>query len=633
MTAEGIDWSDATEAARVFVERLRLSDPAKPATWKKLAVLVQVEADEDLFPVRSAYGESSSALSIGLNYLSSGEPLWFTLADVLVSKLLTGRTPRIKKALAFTPRGRQSDLKPIDILGNSDYRIDPASDDFYLRLIELRSSVKKKIRGCKDEPVCERLESEQLAMKIIANSSCYGIFVELNVQEYARKQTVTYLSSDKEARTANLASVEVPGRYFHPLVATLTTGAARLMLGAAEALAGQKSLTWAFCDTDSMALACPEGMPRFEFLERVEKVRGWFELLNPYTSGDQLFKLEDVNYDLSGQRPEALYCFAVSDKRYALYNIGADGGPVLRKASAHGLGHLLEPYPEEKAPDIIPAPKVALRELGVQRWQHDLWYLIVDAALTGHPAQVDIGKLFGIDEVAISRYAATCPRLLHWFDSYNRDKPYRDQVRPFGFLNSYLARSVTQLEAADLLVHEAEESPKNMHRMAKPPRAVSPFDPDPAVAVRQCFDRSNGEAIGSELLRTYREALAQYHLHPEAKFTGGDYTDSGPLGRRHIRVPDVNGIQYIGKEANRLEERFHTGEDAEAQIIYGVAGGSIANLREQVASACSKFGVRKVARAAELSHSTVLRFLACEVEPGVATISRMQRAIAQLLVV
>ena len=165
------------------------------------------------------------------------------------------------------------------------------------------------------------------------------------------------------------------------------------MLGIVEALVKKEGLDWAFCDTDSMALARPEGMPRSEFLERVERVRGWFEKLNPYGSGDQLFKLEEVNYDLSGQRREPLYCFAVSDKRYVLFNIGADGGPVLRKAAAHGLGHLLAPYPEEQAPELIPAPKVKLRELGVRRWQHDLWYLIAQAALAGHPQQVDLGNL------------------------------------------------------------------------------------------------------------------------------------------------------------------------------------------------------------------------------------------------
>jgi len=34
-------------------------------------------------------------------------------------------------------------------------------------------------------------------------------------------------------------------------------------------------------------------------------------------------------------------------------------------------------------------------------------------------------------------YAATTPNLLRWFKRYNRGKPYREQVRPFGFLLAY----------------------------------------------------------------------------------------------------------------------------------------------------------------------------------------------------
>ena len=50
--------------------------------------------------------------------------------------------------------------------------------------------------------------------------------------------------------------------------------------------------------------------------------------------------------------------------------------------------------------------------LGIERWQYDLWYLIAWAALAGRPQQVDFYDLPGFDQVAVSRYAATRPRLL-----------------------------------------------------------------------------------------------------------------------------------------------------------------------------------------------------------------------------
>jgi len=63
-------------------------------------------------------------------------------------------------------------------------------------------------------------------------------------------------------------------------------------------------------------------------------------------------------------------------------------------------------------------------------------------------------------------------------------------------------------------------------------------------------------------LKTDGQALLRYHLHPEAKFLGGDYTHRGLTRRRHIQVTE---IQRIGKEANRWEEQFHLGADPEAQ--------------------------------------------------------------------
>jgi hypothetical protein len=630
--AKGIDWHEATETTRDFVDGLRLQDLGSCETWRRLNVLVQVEADGDLFPVRAAYDERSGAYSIGLNYLTCKEPLWFTLADVCVSKLLTGKTPKILRALAFTPQEPQDALVPIDILGNSDYHIDPTRDDFYLRVTELRGAVKGRMSSLPAGPEHERLDAEQQALKIASNASCYGIFVELNVQEYSRKREVAYYAHDGKPHTAKLASIEEPGRYFHPLLASLTTGAARLMLAIVEHLAEREGIGWAFCDTDSMALACPEGMSEEEFLDRAARVRGWFEQLNPYSSGGELLKLEPVNKALDAEGLEPLYCLAISDKRYALFNIDADGRPVLRKASAHGLGYLQPPYPQKNAPAAIPSPRVSFRKLGVDRWQYDLWYRIVEAALDGHPQQVRLDDLPGFSEVAMSRYAATRPRLLHWFDAYNKGKPYCEQVRPFAFMNAYQPKRAPQRDPWTLTQDRYGAGAKGSREAGVwLPRAVSPFHPDPAIAVQHCFDRDTGEAVPPELLRTNRQAVERYHMHPERKFHGGDYTESGVLRRRHIRVLEVNGIQHIGKEANRWDERTQTGDDPDAQIKYGDSGGSIDELRERVAAACREFGVRRVAREADVAHSAVLRFMGGRGRPRRATAMKLQTALLKLV--
>jgi hypothetical protein len=59
---------------------------------------VQVRPKSDLFPIRARYA-GGDALNIGLNYHSADEPQWFTLADVLAAKILTGRTPDVIRAL------------------------------------------------------------------------------------------------------------------------------------------------------------------------------------------------------------------------------------------------------------------------------------------------------------------------------------------------------------------------------------------------------------------------------------------------------------------------------------------------------------------------------------------------------
>jgi DNA polymerase family B len=196
--------------------------------------------------------------ALGLNYLSSDQPLWFTLADCLASKILSGRSPNVVKTLRFSLGEPQDDLKPISIAGNNAYEIDALSDDPYKRLIDLRSAVKAHMRGaCGAEK--ETLDTEQQALKILANAMSYGIFVELIVEDLDKKETRLCFGSGNDDFPVEVDKVETPGRYFHPLLATLITGAARLMLAMTERLLLDAGLDWAFCDTDSMAVAKPMG--------------------------------------------------------------------------------------------------------------------------------------------------------------------------------------------------------------------------------------------------------------------------------------------------------------------------------------------------------------------------------------
>jgi hypothetical protein len=194
-----------------------------------------------------------------------------------------------------------------------------------------------------------RLKSDQQSVKILATATSYGIFVELNVEDYAAAKPMIGYGVRPQAFKFKAKKFEKPGRYFNPLLGTLITGAARLMLALAEHQVSEKQLDWAFCDTDSIAIANIRNLPSSEFKATALKVCNWSRDLNPYGEDRSILQLEDVNFpegkdgDLEVLDPP--YCLAVSAKRYVLFN-RQNGVPAIRKASGHGLGHLLAPYDE-----------------------------------------------------------------------------------------------------------------------------------------------------------------------------------------------------------------------------------------------------------------------------------------------
>jgi hypothetical protein len=485
--------------------------------------------------------------------------------------------------------------------------IDPAADDFYLRLIDLRNEIKAKLKPAVGHEAVE-LETAQQFLKILANATSYGIFAEINVTELDEPEKRSCYGPTGEPFPISTAKIEEPGRYFHPLLATLTTGGARLMLAIAETLASREGLDWAFCDTDSMALAKPETMTDDAFYRAAQAVREWFTPLNPYQKKEPLFKLEDPNYGLGGSgltdTLEPLFCLAISDKRYALFNIGPDGRPIIRKASAHGLGHMLAPYGEDSTPTTIPKPAVELDDIVVERWQHDFWYQIIVAALDGHPDRVDLSGLPNIAKPVASRYGATTPRLLKWFKKYNEKRPEDQQVGPFNFM---LAHQVSPHRFA--MSRQSgffELGNSGQAKKSSIPKPVAPYDTDTIRASKNCFDRETGEPVSVDVLKTYQEALAQYPLHPETKFLNGEPYDRGPTRRRHI---DVVGINCIGKEANRWEEQWHLGLDLDAQINYGILPNGPGQLQAALKGVDRLLSHREIAKRAGVSRATLAKLL------------------------
>lgn len=586
VTASGMTWADATAETRVFLAGVTLAGMQSPNLWPKLTTLVQVQPDADIFPVRAAY-EGEALPTIGANVLSSASPQWFTLADCIASKLLTGKAPIILEAIAFAPGPMQPDLRPIDVSGNAQYRVDPCKIDFFRRVIELRKATQAQMASASGDE-WEALNGAQHQLKISANSTSYGIFMQVNVAKKAKRFCATIYGHDGSSFSRETDKAEKPGEYFHPLLASLITGAARLMLAITESQIATSGLEWAFCDTDSMAIAKPDVMAGDEFRHRVQAIPEWFSALNPYAFPGSILKIESENASLATGDPEPLYCWAVSSKRYALFNLASDGTPILRKVSAHGLGHLRPPYGATGAPEDIPAPPDSVVRSGVERWHCDLWFQIVSAALAGRPDRPTLNYHPAMKAPAISRYGATAPELLRWFDGFNANRPYCEQVKPFGFLLSLQAKRHWAGTETIMPQSRRGRPPK-----LRPPKPVAPFDTDPAKIAATAFDRESGQPIPAAALQTSAEALAQYHLHPESKFLGGDYRDRGTTQRRHIRV---SGICHIGKEANEWERQAMLGIDSATRPDYGLADDSVAQLRAELARLADLLGNARAAK-------------------------------------
>ena len=88
------------------------------------------------------------------------------------------------------------------------------------------------------------------ALKIIANSTSYGCFVQLNEQKQRTK--IKIFSGEYFDPGFNETEVETPGPYYFSPVAAQITAGGRLLLSMAEACITEAGGTWMAADTDSI---------------------------------------------------------------------------------------------------------------------------------------------------------------------------------------------------------------------------------------------------------------------------------------------------------------------------------------------------------------------------------------------
>jgi hypothetical protein len=320
--------------------------------WSRLTAFVRVVPDGDVLPMRAKFSADRNDWQVGLNHLYGAEPpndsLWFALPDVVASVLLTGRIPNIVDAFRIEPRGTIGTLKRTKLRGMVS--VDPAREDFFKAVIEQRKGLDKRqgLTGIEQK----RLEK---ALKVLANSTSYGIYAEMQRQDSGRERVVRCHGIDEQPFTCRAAHPDVPGEYCFPPLASLITGAARLMLALLEQRVTALGGSYAMEDTDSMAVVatksgglvpCPGGPHRMDDGREAVKALSWaevktvsdaFRALNPYDRTvieSSVLEIEKDNFDPKTKKQRQLWCVAISAKRYVLFLRDARGEPILlREAS------------------------------------------------------------------------------------------------------------------------------------------------------------------------------------------------------------------------------------------------------------------------------------------------------------
>lgn len=226
-----------------FIDTYDIAKALDKELWKKFNILVEIVSDSDILPIRSKYSEKGS-YNIGINYVIYKGSLYYFLPDVLTSKLLTGKSPTIKKAIRFIPEGIQEDLAETEVYG---VHVNPKKDNLIKLLVERRQKIKQDMKKvAKDSHEYDVLDAQQRALKILNNSTTYGIYIEMHPKD---KEKLDVFSIE-EFETED--TFESTGAFFNPIIGANITAGARLVLSIAESFVRDKGEVHAYMDTDSI---------------------------------------------------------------------------------------------------------------------------------------------------------------------------------------------------------------------------------------------------------------------------------------------------------------------------------------------------------------------------------------------
>ena len=599
----------------VTIERM-----LEKAEWKKLRAYVQIKPDSDLLPIRAKFQGESKPTNVGLCHVTAG-PTWYTLADAIASKILTGKMPQIIDAIELVPKAISS-KKEWDFF-RDEY--DPAPDpqnrihseqDFFARVIDIRSAIKGRRPKDKSHPDYAPIDAQQGALKLLANATSYGVLVEYLVEEWKTKRK-SHVFTAHDTGAARHEKTETPGRYFAGPVGALIPAAGRLLLAIAQALGAQQRIPYAFCDTDSVCFARPEHLDPAAFEKHVRKICEDLQILSPFSGGEPFLEVEDENYERKTKSLKPLFCAAVSAKRYALYNV-IDGAAGLgrydiRKFSAHGVPDITEPK-DYKSVSPDPFNEDWKRE-GCKRYQFDLWRAAIDALERGEdPAELEIA-MPGLNEPQLQQVTVATPNTLEQLSAIK-------SIRPFSFFAALPA-----LQKAKFI-----HLPHGPERDEAMELTKSRFYTAFAKSFAECGDiyrlveDANNQSKDAQHpapktlpFTTINERLEGYFQHKEC--TAWPTSRAGPLGRRSVIVTRP---VYIGKESHQLHDEEEKQSDGllthEKDLVFATG---------DVKAIIKRYGVAAFEKVTDIPRST-LEKLAKGSKPKAATLKKISQAVAVL---
>ena len=524
LTAKRVRFPDATKEVRKLLSTISLERCFDRKLWPRFKFFALVYPDSDIFPVRTVYNGTTQ--NIGVNYFTSKEPFWFAGPDIVASILLTGKVPRIQKAIAVAPHGKQEGLRSVSLRGMVE--IDANKHSFFKHVIEQRAAHES-------DPALHYW------LKILANSGSYGLFVELNPNEADNTPLRVFSGEESFETTSNV--VEEPGDWLAPHIGSLITAGGRLLLSMLERCIADADGAYAYCDTDSAAIISMEHRRRIPMPDGAEPITALsyrevdgivkrFEKLNPYDLTGSILKVHKLNWDKDGRRRQ-LYGYSIAAKRYALYT-KANNDIEIVEPKAHGLGYF---YPPKDSPEewnhetpqwIFEAWDWIMRGvLGLKRRKPSWFDLPVMMKLTlstPHHALKNLAK----GPLTRPNNFMMIPQILRF--------GYPQDVDPnkCTFITSFSSERDQWMRSKCINIH------------------------DPQSRVYELTDEYDGRRA---VPKNFFTLLESYQNHPEAKSLGPngkpcEFDTRGLLRRAHI-VANWPPI-YIGKESDR---HWEEGED------------------------------------------------------------------------